>query len=254
MQIKEADAIILRSYKLAEADKIVVFLTDSSGLIRGVAKGARRLKSRYGASLEPFTLIHLTYLEKENKELVNIRSAEIIRSYFELAKVSEIVAALEYIGELVIEFAPPHLADEKFFRLLKAIIAAINAEPEQIQAYIHYFELWALRLSGFLPDFIACNRCGTEFSKTADEKISMMLDGVLICVSCAGQSERVIPQKVYLLLRAAKTEAPKHWASQYAKARPAAQRDVVNYIHSFIERHLERRPQGLSIFASGLSA
>ncbi len=67
----ETEALILRTYNLAEADKIVVCLSRSAGLIRGVAKGCRKLRNRFGASLEPFTLINLTYYEKENQELVS---------------------------------------------------------------------------------------------------------------------------------------------------------------------------------------
>ena len=68
-----------------EADKIVVCLSRSSGLIRGVAKNCRKLKNRFGASLEPFTLITLTYFEEENQELVSFSQTEILRSRFNLS-------------------------------------------------------------------------------------------------------------------------------------------------------------------------
>jgi len=61
MKLVTTDAIVLRSYNLAEADRIVVCLTRSVGLVRAVAKGARRMKSRFGAALEPFTLIRLSF-------------------------------------------------------------------------------------------------------------------------------------------------------------------------------------------------
>src|ERR1700750_1423913 len=93
MGLVETEAIVLHTHKLADADKIVVSLTEKYGLVRGVAKGARRLKSRFGASLEPFTLINLTFFEKETRELVSIRSAEIIRSYFGAAGGSDTVPA-----------------------------------------------------------------------------------------------------------------------------------------------------------------
>jgi DNA repair protein RecO (recombination protein O) len=60
MGLVETQAIVLQTYKLADADKIVLCMTEKSGLVRGVARGARRLKSKFGASLEPFTLINLT--------------------------------------------------------------------------------------------------------------------------------------------------------------------------------------------------
>jgi DNA repair protein RecO (recombination protein O) len=60
MPLVETESLILKSYSLAEADKIVVFLTQDQGLVRGVAKGAKRLKSRFGGALEPFSIVDLS--------------------------------------------------------------------------------------------------------------------------------------------------------------------------------------------------
>src|SRR6266581_6160362 len=106
MGLVNTDAIVLRTYNLAEADRIAVCLTQSTGVVRAVAKGARRMKSRFGAALEPFTLIKLTFHEKENRELVTISAAEILKSHFNLAVEPEVSDALAYMGELVSEFAP----------------------------------------------------------------------------------------------------------------------------------------------------
>ncbi len=91
MGICETEAIILRTYKLAEADKIAVFLSQRLGVMRGVARGARRLKSKFGASLEPYTVVSLSYYEKEGQELVGLRQVDILRSYFELSTNTEAV-------------------------------------------------------------------------------------------------------------------------------------------------------------------
>ena len=82
MNAVTTEAIVLRSYNLAEADRIVLCFTREAGLIRGVAKGARRMKSRFGAGLEPFTVVRLEFREKENRELVTITGVEIIKSHF----------------------------------------------------------------------------------------------------------------------------------------------------------------------------
>jgi DNA repair protein RecO (recombination protein O) len=75
-----ADALILRTYKLGEADRIVVFLTRDRGKKRGVAKGARRPRSRFVGALEPLTEARVAYFEKERRELVVLIFAETIRS------------------------------------------------------------------------------------------------------------------------------------------------------------------------------
>src|SRR5918997_3295112 len=164
MILKETEAIVLRTFKLADADKIVVFLTKKYGLVRGVAKGARRLKSRFGASLEPFTLISLGFHEKEGRELLSIRHTEIVRSFFSLARENEAVAGLEYLSELAIEFVPPHPPDERFYRMMKACLAAVEEAPNRWPALVRYFEIWALRLSGFLADVETCGACGKNLS------------------------------------------------------------------------------------------
>src|SRR4030095_6853646 len=108
MGLTETEALILRTYNLAEADKIVVCLTRSAGLVRGVARGSRRLKNKFGAALEPFTVLHLTYYQKENQELCSIRDVAISRSHFDLLSDPQILSALAYMGDLIVEFSPPH--------------------------------------------------------------------------------------------------------------------------------------------------
>src|SRR5216684_2540623 len=132
MALVNTDAIVLRTYNLAEADRIAVCLTRSAGLVRAVAKGARRMKSRFGAALEPFTLIRLAFYERENRELVSISSAEILKSHFDLA--------------------PPHEANEKLFRMVTACVEALETAPRSTRMVLRYFEVWLLRLAGLFPD------------------------------------------------------------------------------------------------------
>ena len=72
MPLYTADALVLRTYKLGEADRIVVFLTADRGKKRGVAKSARRPKSRFVGALEPLTHVRVAYFEKETRELVGL--------------------------------------------------------------------------------------------------------------------------------------------------------------------------------------
>ena len=76
MPLLESDAIILKTYPLGEADRIVAFFSREHGKVRGVANGARKMKNRFGASLEPLTHSRIQFFEKENRDLVRIQSAE----------------------------------------------------------------------------------------------------------------------------------------------------------------------------------
>jgi hypothetical protein len=69
MPLHTTDALILRTYKLGESDRIVVFLTRDRGKKRGVAKNARQSRRRFGGALEPLTYGRVGYLERERREL-----------------------------------------------------------------------------------------------------------------------------------------------------------------------------------------
>src|SRR5687768_8102328 len=119
MALIETEGLVLKSYSLAEADKIVVFLTEHQGLVRGVAKGAKRLKSRFGGGLEPFSIVDLTYFQKEERELVSIRQIELKKSFFESASNPLFLQKFAYLGDILAEFAPPHEPNERLYRMAR---------------------------------------------------------------------------------------------------------------------------------------
>lgn len=183
MGLVETEAIVLRVYPLAEADKIVVCLTRGAGVVRCVAKGAKRLKSRFGAGLEPFTLLNLSYYEKEGRELVTLRHTEIQRSYFKLSQRAETVAALSYLSELVLEFAPPHEPNEKLFRMVRATLEAVPEGADDLTPLLRYFEIWTLKLAGFLPELRRCALCERKLAE--EETGYLNAEFKLRCRACS---------------------------------------------------------------------
>jgi len=159
MAVLETEALVLRTYNLAEADKIVVCLTRRAGLIRAVARGCRRLKNRFGAALEPFTLLNVSCYQKEHQELISLRQAEIVKSHFDLFGDADMLTALAYMGDLVIEFSPPYQPNEKLFRMVKACLDAMVQSPSDLQSVLRYFDVCLLKLEGFLPDLNRCGEC-----------------------------------------------------------------------------------------------
>jgi DNA repair protein RecO (recombination protein O) len=243
MGVSETEAIVLRTYKLAEADKITVFLSQHSGVMRGVARGARRLKSKFGASLEPFTLVSLSYYEKEGQELVAIRDAEILRSFFELSKNTEVVVALEYIGGLILEFAPPHEPNEKVFRMLRACLEAIAGAPEDLRHITRYCEVWLLKLSGFLPDLRSCVNCKERFGEKK-EKTYLGIDGGLRCMRCAHKADLQLGEETVAHLRTTQRLTPAEWSRNACKASDTALKELSQVTQRLITRALERLPRG----------
>lgn len=182
MGLIETEGIILKTYSLAEADKIVVLLTQSQGLVRGVAKGAKRLKSRFGGGLEPFSVISLTYFQKEERELVSISHVELIQSYFESASNPSFLQKFSYLADLLTEFAPPHDPNETLYRMARVCLETAAELPEHLESIALYFELWILRLGGYLPDWSFCDQCRRSFN--AVETAGLQINFHLICRAC----------------------------------------------------------------------
>jgi DNA repair protein RecO (recombination protein O) len=234
------DAIILRTYNLAEADRIVVCLTKSSGLVRGVAKGARRMKSRFGAALEPFTLVRLSFSEKENRDLVSVSNAEILRSSFELNSRFEAAEVLAYLGELVTEFAPPHEADERLFRMITACVDALVADADALRPITRYFEIWLLRLAGLFPDLQTCSDCG----RTVEESNPAFADTELRvhCADCRPIAGASLSPAVLSAIRVSQKLSPLRFAECYGLS-DTMDAELGDITHRLIARAIDRRPR-----------
>jgi DNA repair protein RecO (recombination protein O) len=161
MPLYTADALVLRTYKLAEADRIVVFLTRDRGKKRGVAPHARRPRSRFTGALEPLTEVRVAYFEKERRELVSLNYAETIRSPLSVAN-PESLAYSHYFAELIDAWAADADADERLFRLGCSVLDAL-ATGSPADALARYFECWLLRLQGVYPTDISLSRGALAF-------------------------------------------------------------------------------------------
>lgn len=243
MALVNTDAIVLRTYNLAEADRIAVCLTRSAGLVRAVARGARRMKSRFGAALEPFTLIRLAFYEKENRELVSISHAEILKSHFNLAAELEASEVLAYMGELVAEFAPPHEANEKLFRMVAACVEALEAARGSSRLVLRYFEVWLLRLAGLFPDVRSCAECGARLGE--DDPAWLDVEVNPHCQQCSrGPATRLLPETQQSVM-ATQHLSPVDFASTFKGLSDQAEAQLAELTHRLIVRALERRPRTL---------
>ena len=219
----------------------MVCLTRQAGVVRMVARGARRLKSRFGAGLEPFTIIALTYYEKEGRELGSLRQVEIIRSFFGLAGSGEAVAVLAYMSELVMEFAPPQEPNEKLFRMVRAVVEALASAPENLQALVRYFEIWTLKLGGFLPYMRACADCGKALSEEPHVYLNAELRAR--CGPCSNRLGKDFSMAAYSQLRQAQRLSPHDFAVYARDCGAAVMCELAEFSQSLIERVLERQPR-----------
>lgn len=157
MPSKVSEAFVLRSYPYREADLIVSFFTRDQGRLRGIARRARRPKSSFGSGLERLSQVNMQYFQRENVELCKMDGCELLQSQFALANNYTASVGLDFIAEVCDQILPAAEPNERFFRLVVATLEHLRQTPpdrteEATWTAIQYFSLWAVRLSGFLPD------------------------------------------------------------------------------------------------------
>jgi hypothetical protein len=100
MPTDQAEAVVLRTMNIGDQDKIAVFFCRDKGVIRGVAKGARKFGNRFGSSLEPMSVVRVFYYEKERRDLITVSGCDLIESFFEVQAEPDTAFLLTYFAEL----------------------------------------------------------------------------------------------------------------------------------------------------------
>jgi DNA repair protein RecO (recombination protein O) len=154
MPARVSETFVLRTYPYREADLIVSFFTRDQGKLRGIARRARRPKSPFGSGLERLSHVRMEYFQRENSELTSLNGCELIESQFALQSDYASSVALDYFTEVTEQLLPDHEPGEKFFRLLNSVLGYLRQGGE-VWAAVTYFSVWAVRLTGVLPEMRA---------------------------------------------------------------------------------------------------
>ncbi len=161
MPLYRTQAVVLKSMKLSEKDKLVTFLTETHGKVKCVAKAALRLKSRFGASLEPMSHVSLIYFGKEHQELYRLNQCDIIQSFQEIKENPRsfytAVYFLELAGHLVAEAHP----EPGIFRLLVQSLHEAG-KTGTLETLCRLFELRVMAHAGYAPRLRKCIACHKE--------------------------------------------------------------------------------------------
>ncbi len=247
MPARVSEAIVLRTYPLKEADLVVSFLTRDQGKLRGVAKRARRPKSAFGAGLERLSHVRMAYFQRETRELVNLDSCELIRSQFGLISDYWAAVTLDYLAEVSEQLLPSDEPGERFFRLLLAVLDSLRqGEPGSGPwRAVTYFSLWAVRLSGWLPDLNVCLSCGTVLDdpESRERAFFSRARAGLVCGHCRaalsiGNTWELSASS--LTLAAEMIHTPIAQLSQ-TRWTPDTASDLRRFLIQQIEAHAERR-------------
>lgn len=228
-------AVVLRTYKLGEADRIVVLLTEEHGKVRAVAKGVRKTTSKFGARLEPMS--HVRLLLAEGRDLDIISQADSVESraplVADLDHLTNGIAVLEAADQMTVEREPaPHL-----YRMVVGALRTVAERSGPLVVPAFYWKL--LAAEGVRPELDACVRCGEPGPIVAFD----MQHGGVLCRSCrsgAPLSAEAL-ELMRMILGGRLNDALEVPAS-------AVTYEVAAHATKALEHHIERRLRTVAMF------
>jgi DNA repair protein RecO (recombination protein O) len=176
----KTEAVIISSMNLGEADKLVTFFSLDRGMLKGVAKNARKSFKRFGAGLESFTLVRVHLFEREHQELARIESVDIIEQHSAIGADLGRAAAGAVMLELVRELSPLGERNARAFLLLSHILHLLD-EGEDPLFLLGVFKIKILSLLGYQPKLDHCLSCGNP---PKGEIIFLSMKGGALCPDC----------------------------------------------------------------------
>ena len=197
MPLHSTEAIVIGGHDLAEADRIVVFYTQTSGKVRAVAEGARRIRTRFGGSLLLFTRGSLVYFERPNKTLHRVNEFGVIRSHHALREDLERMVLASMAVEAVTVGVEEAEAFPDLYRLLADGLELLE-EAARPGVVVQGFLLHLLRLLGYLPELHVCVRCRKGVSPHQEASLSPAAGGI-ICEGCRPSAPDFIPASTGVL-------------------------------------------------------
>lgn len=167
MSLFNDQGVVLRTYKLGEADRIVVILTEGHGKVRAVAKGVRRTTSKFGGRLEPLT--HLSLLLWSGRgDLDIVNQAEVVDTFRTIREDLDRVAKGISLLEVAEQISQEGLADRQLYEMLVGALRTLSDPAWNPELVPPAFFLKALALEGSTPILDACASCGRRSSRLED--------------------------------------------------------------------------------------
>lgn len=190
MPLYKTQAIVIRSIPYGEVDKIVTLYTLDFGKVKGIAKGAKRSRKRFGNTLEICTYINLSFFEKETSDLVRLNHCDLIRSFAGLREDINKLAWASYLIELVNELTADKIRSKRLFELLLVFLNYIDRGilKEEIQ---RVFEVRLLALLGYQPLLDHCLRC--KKGLVGEKFFFSTREGGILCPACAASLPGLVP-------------------------------------------------------------
>ncbi len=173
------EGIVLKTSLFHEADLIVTYLTKDYGLLKVFAKSPRKIRSRFGSSLEPLTHSRISFWGKQDAALPRLTQADIIHSFESLrSSIRSFLMISEFI-ELTINFLAERDVNLKVYNLFISTMHSLEKD-HTTDLIALFYKIKFLDIVGFLPKLDACGRCGKE------GEIFYISHGTILCTICSG--------------------------------------------------------------------
>ncbi len=240
MPLKQSEAIVLRTYPLRESDLLVTLFTRAEGKVKGVARAAKKSKRRFGGALEPLTLIRVYYDDREGQELARLDSCDILDSPLSHTLDYARITGLEHVGELLDELLPDREANDDVFRLAYSVLRSLQAGAIWIP--LTYFQLWLVRLIGFLPELDVCVVCGRSLDGER-AFYHALADGVM-CTEhkrLASSELTLESRRMAARMFRARVEEFQDPVNANGDGTRSSHADLRKFLVRILERHLEKK-------------
>lgn len=230
--------VVLRTYRLGEADKIVVLMTAEHGKVRAVAKGVRKTRSKFGARLEPMS--HVRVLLYHGRQLDIVNQAESVEPLAPLLssldRASQAMAAIEAVDQLSIEREP----NPRLYQQAVGVLRTIAERPSAMNVPAFYWKL--LAAEGLEPHLDGCVRCGEEGPGV--QLVAFDLDeGGALCRNC--RSGTSISPAALTIMRGVFNGGLR---DVLALDESPATHEVATLATRAFEHHIERRLKAIALF------
>jgi DNA repair protein RecO (recombination protein O) len=235
MALKQSEAIVLRTYPLREADLLVTLFTRAEGKVKGVARSAKKSRKRFGGALEPLTCVRLYYEDRERQELARLDSCEILDSPLSDEMDYARVVALEHVAELLDELLPEREASDTIFRLTASVLRQLRSGS--IWMPLTYFQLWLVRLVGFLPELTTCGNCGQSLNG-GKAFYHALADGLMCVQHKRLASSELTQESRTAALRMFRTPLEALAGEPWTLKQGA---DLRRYLVQILERHIDKK-------------
>ena len=239
MSLYRDDGVVLRTWRLGEADRIIVLLTAEHGKVRAVAKGVRKTRSKFGGRLEPTSHVAVQ-LHRGRGDLDIVTQAETLDRFEGLRLDAERFAEASSLLEAIDVVAPDREPDRERYRMLVGALRTLNERPAAL--VVSAFLLKLLAHEGLAPQLDACVRCGVD-----EPLVSLDVgEGGVLCRDC--RRGRPVSSSAIAVMRAVLGGG---LAGALAVTEPAVCAEGDAVATSAVEYHLERRLRSRRVLDGG---